>query len=120
MAWDDTKKAKVVKMYQEANPTAETSVEIVKSIAEDVEETVNGVRMILSKAGVYISKASASTGGEGKPATEKTTRVSKADSISELKEVISSAGFTPNDEVLDKLTGKQAVYLTSVIKPLIK
>ena len=56
MAWDDTKKAQAVQMYQEAEPTPETSVEIVKDIAEELLESPNGVRMILTKAGVYVRK----------------------------------------------------------------
>lgn len=120
--WDDAKKAKAVKMYQDAEPTPETSIEIVKQIAEELEETPNGVRMILSKAEVYVKKAEASgsTKTSGKTDETKTPRVSKADSLSELKSTISAAGLTPNDEIIDKLTGKQAVYFTSVIKPLIK
>ena len=33
MAWDDEKKEAVVEAYKEANPTPETSIEIVKEIA---------------------------------------------------------------------------------------
>lgn len=119
MAWDDAKKEKAVKMYLDSEPTAETSVEIVKQIAEDLEETQNGVRMILSKADVYI-KSSGTAKATKEPVEGKTTRVSKADSISELKQTISATGYAINDEVLDKLTGKQAVYLTAVIKATIK
>ena len=61
MAWDDTKKAQAVQMYQEAEPTPETSVEIVKEIAEELLESPNGVRMILTKAGVYVRKNPVST-----------------------------------------------------------
>lgn len=122
MAWDDAKKAKAVELYEKAEPTAENSVEIVKEIAEELEETPNGVRMILSKAGVYIKKDGATSTTTSKATGEKktATRVSKADSIQALKDVISAAGQDVDDEVLDKLTGKQAVYLTDVVKALIK
>jgi hypothetical protein len=120
MAWTDEKKADVVKMYLDAKPTPETSIEIVKQIAEDVEETPNGVRMILSKADVYVKKEAGSADtGTSKPSTGG-TRVSKSDSIQALKNVISAAGEEVNDEILDKLTGKQAVYLTEVFKKLVK
>jgi hypothetical protein len=59
MAWDDDKKAQAVSMYEEQEPTPETSMEIVKAIAEDLEESPNGVRMILTKAGVYVKKTPA-------------------------------------------------------------
>jgi transposase-like protein len=120
MAWTDEKKAEVVKMYLEAEPTPETSVEIVKEIAEKVEETPNGVRMILSKAEVYVKKEAGAAASSGTTKSSGTTRVSKSDSIQGLKDVIAASGQTVNDEVLDKLTGKQAVYLTEVMKTLIK
>ena len=37
-------------------------MEIVKDIADEFEESPNGVRMILTKAGVYVKKAPASGG----------------------------------------------------------
>ena len=43
-------------MYTSAEPTPETSMEIVADIAEQMGESVNGVRMILTKAGVYVRK----------------------------------------------------------------
>ena len=59
MAWDDDKKAQAVSMYEDQGPTPETSMEIVKAIAEELEESPNGVRMILTKAGVYVKKTPA-------------------------------------------------------------
>ena len=65
VAWTDESKAKAVSMYESQDPTPETSMEIVKDIAEELDESPNGVRMILTKAGVYVKKtpaAKASTG----------------------------------------------------------
>ena len=61
--WSDELKASVVKKYEAAEPTAETSTEIVKDIAEALGDgfTVNGVRVILVKAGVYIKKGVTAT-----------------------------------------------------------
>ena len=39
MAWDDDKKEQAVEMYEEQQPTPETSMEIVKEIAEQLEES---------------------------------------------------------------------------------
>jgi hypothetical protein len=50
-----------VAMYLEAEPTPENSTEIVASIAEELEQSPNGVRMILSKAEVYVKKAPAAS-----------------------------------------------------------
>ena len=116
MAWTDESKAQAVEMYTEAEPTPETSMEIVKDIAEELGESPNGVRMILTKAGVYVKKApSTSTakasGGGG-------TRVSKADAAQSLKDALSDAGQDIDDDIIDKLTGKASVYFTGVINAI--
>ena len=119
MAWTDEKKAEAVAMYEAAEPTPETSIEIVKQIAEDLEETPNGVRMILTKAEVYIKKAAASgtkSGGSG----EKSTRVSKEEAHDALKSAISDAGQDPDEDIVSKLTGKAAVYFTKLIEEITK
>ena len=58
MAWDDAKKEAVIEQYEAASPTPENSMEIVAELAEEFEESPNGVRMILTKAGVYVKKLS--------------------------------------------------------------
>ena len=50
MAWDDAKKEAVIEAYEAAEPTPENSMEIVAELAEEFEESPNGVRMILTKA----------------------------------------------------------------------
>lgn len=118
MAWTEELKAKVIEMYQAADPTPETSTEIIKDIAEEVEQSPNGVRMVLVQANVYVKKEAAAGGTK----TEKTTktggsgRVSKESSIAALKAAIVAKGATVDDDILDKLTGKAAVYLLEVIK----
>lgn len=114
MAWTDEQKEQAVAMYLEAEPTAENSMEVVKEIAEELGQSPNGVRMILSKAEVYIKKvptaseSKSGTGGGG-------TRVSKAAAIEALTAAINDAGAPIDDEILAKLTGKAAMYFTSVL-----
>ena len=117
MAWDDAKKAKAVKLYQDAEPTAETSVQIVKDIAEELGETPNGVRMILSKAEVYIKSAPAAGAAAGaKKDTKATTpKVGKDDKIAALSSAIAAAGMVPDNDILSKLTGKAADYFVGVL-----
>ena len=117
MAWDDAKKAKAVEMYQEREPTAANSVEIVKELADELEESVNGVRMILTKAGVYIKKEdtpkkAAASGGKAGAAGG--TRVSKEDSHNSLIAAIEAHGQNADSEIISKLTGKAAVYFAGV------
>lgn len=114
MAWTDEKKAEVIEAYESQNPTPDNSMEIVKDIADEFEESPNGVRMVLTKAGVYVKKAPAS-GGTSKASGATSTRVSKADAIEKLTSAISDAGQEVDEEILSKLTGKAAQYFTTVI-----
>ena len=113
MAWDDDKKADAVDMYTNSEPTPETSMEIVKEIADELGESPNGVRMILTRAGVYVKKTPASSSSSGG-----TGRVSKADAQEALSAAISDAGQEVDDSIISKLTGKAAVYLTGIINAL--
>ena len=117
MAWDDDKKARAVELYLEREPTAENTMEVVKEVADEMGESPNGVRMILTKAGKYVTKTPgakpASAGGAAKPAGG--TRVSKEASQASLVAAIEAAGQTADMEIISKLTGKAAVYLTTVI-----
>jgi transposase-like protein len=116
MAWTDESKAQAVEMYTDAEATPETSMEIVKDIAEELGESPNGVRMILTKAGVYVKKAPAS--GTAKASGGASTRVSKADAAQTLKDALSDAGQNIDDDIIDKLTGKASVYFTGVINAI--
>ena len=114
MAWDDAKKADAVEMYTNQEPTPETSMEVVKEIADELSESPNGVRMILTRAGVYVKKSttkssSNSTGGG---------RVSKADAQNTLRDAIQDAGQEVDMDINDKLTGKAAVYITGIINAI--
>lgn len=119
MAWDDAKKKKVVDLYLAGEPTPENSMEIVKEIADDLDESPNGVRMILSKAGVYVTKTAAaktSTAKSGTGTGTGTARVSKEDSQARLIAAINTIGATVDEEIISKLTGKAAVYLATIIE----
>ena len=114
MSWTDEKKQEAIDMYVEQEPTPENSMEIVADIAEQLEESPNGVRMILTKAGVYVRKtpAAKSSGGSGGG------RVSVADAQSSLTDALNDAGQEVDSAIISKLTGKAAVYFTTVINNL--
>lgn len=119
MEWTDELKAQVIKTYQGMNPTAENSAELVKQIAEEMEASPNGVRMILQKAEVYVKKAPATKSSTSKSSSgEGTKRVSKEDQITALKEAIEAAGAKVDEEILGKLTGKAAAYFAEVVKAI--
>ena len=112
MAWDDDKKAQAVDMYEAQDPTPETSMEIVKEIADELNESPNGVRMILTKAGVYVKTAQAAgnggTSGGG-------TRVSKQAAQDALVAAITDKGLEPDMDIISKMTGKAAQYFAGLM-----
>lgn len=115
--WTDELKQEVISKYEAAGPTAETSTEIIKDIAEEIEMSPNGVRMVLVQAGVYVKKEAGSTASKTTSKSgEGTKRVSKESSIAELRAAIEATGKEVDDDILSKLTGKAAVYFLSVIK----
>jgi len=118
MAWTDEAKAEVIAEYQDREPTPENSMDIVKELAEETGQTPNGVRMILSKAGVYVKKApaakAASEGGD------KPKRVSKAEQIDKLNGALTDAGVEIDNDIIEKLTGKAALYFFEVVDKLNK
>ena len=115
MAWDDDKKAQAVTMYEAAEPTPETSMEIVKDIAEELDESPNGVRMILTKAGVYVKKTPAAKSSSSTTTGGGSARVSKAAAAEALIAALSDAGQSVDEEIIAKLTGKASQYFTSII-----
>jgi predicted transcriptional regulator len=114
--WTDELKAQVVEDYQSADPTPETSMEIVSDIAENIGQTPNGVRMILTKAGVYVKKTPAV--GKASGGTTGGTRVSKEGAQQELSAALTDAGIDVDDSIISKLTGKAAKYFAEAINKL--
>ena len=100
VAWTDESKAEAVEMYTIAEPTPETSMEIVKEIAD----------------GEYVKKTPAS--GSSKSNGTGGGRVSKADAQEALSSAISDAGLEVDESIISKLTGKAAVYLTGIVEKL--
>ncbi len=111
MAWTDELKQEVVDAYLAQDPTPETSMEIVKDIAEEFEQSPNGVRMVLSRAEVYVKKAPASKSS----GSTSGGRVSKAAAQEALVAALTDAGQEVDDDIVSKLTGKAAQYFTTVL-----
>ena len=112
--WTDESKAQAIAMYEEQEPTPETSMEIVKEIADELNESPNGVRMILTKAGVYVKKTPASKSSGGGGGT--TTRVSKAAAVEDLTAAITDSGGEVDEDIVGKLTGKAAMYFAGLLR----
>jgi hypothetical protein len=116
--WTDELKQEVIGEYKAAEPTPETSMDIVTELAEKYDKTPNGVRMILTRAGVYIKKTPAKGDSSSKSGETKGTRVSKEDALAGLTAAIEAAGMEPDEDVIKRLTGKAAQYFTEVVTKL--
>ena len=117
MPWEEEKKTKAVNLYVEQEPTPDTSMEIVKDIADQLNESANGVRMILTRAGVYVKKTPAKRTGNGSTGGG---RVSVADAQQSLKNALTDAGMEPDDSIISKLTGKAANYFADILNKVNK
>lgn len=113
----DDLKAQIIQQYLDAEPTPESSVEIVKDLAEEHELSANAVRQILVLAKVYVKKDVAASTTTNKKTTsgEGSKRVSKESQIEALKAAITAKGGELDDDILSKLTGKAAAYFTKVL-----
>jgi len=116
MAWTEEDKKKVISMYQEGNPTPENSAELLKEISDSMDQTPNGVRMVLMQAGVYVKKADTPKTSPTKEGGEGTKRVSKESQIAALREAIEARNVEVDEEILSKMTGKAAAYFVTVLK----
>lgn len=118
--WTPELKEQVIKMYKEAEPTAETSTEIIKDIADTLDQSPNGVRQVLILAGEYVKKDPAASSA-GKTSSAKSSagegskRVSKESQIDALKQAIEAAGHKVDEDIVSKLTGKAAAYFASIL-----
>jgi hypothetical protein len=74
--------------------------------------------MILTKAGVYVRKTPAAKSSGG--GSTGGGRVSVADAQDKLTSVLGDAGQEVDSAIISKLTGKAAVYFTTVIENLNK
>lgn len=117
--WTDELREEVKKAYIDKNPTPETSIECLKEVAEEFDKTVNGVRMVLSKAGVYVKKE-ATTSSTTTADKDTSKRVPKAESLASLCDIIAYNGGEVDNTIIDKLTGKAAQYFYNVIKTIVE
>ena len=119
MALTDESRQQAIEAYEAAGPTPENSMEIVKQIAEDMGESPNGVRMILTKAEVYVKKAPAEGKSSSSSGNGGGTRVNKESAQQALIAALTDAGGEIDEDIISKLTGKAAVYFTTEINKIL-
>ena len=124
--WTEELKQEVVDRYLEEmekfdtdEAKAENTTEVVKALAEEFEKTPNGLRMVLTKAEVYVkkvAKTAASSGG----ASGGGKRISKAEAQAELSRMIANVDEELVDpEIIEKLTGKAAQYFVGILAKVV-
>jgi hypothetical protein len=119
--WTDEAKAALKKAYLDREPTPANSVEIVKELADEMNESPNAIRMVLQKMDVYVKKDAAATSSTTKAATgDKPVRVSKEAAHQRLNAAIQAAGQEPDSEIVSKLTGKAALHFADIIEAITK
>lgn len=115
MTWTTELKEKVKQRYLAAKPTVSTNAEIIKEIAEDIEQSPNGVRQVLVREGVYIKQEVGETKATESAAPAAGKRVSKESQIDSLRQAIKARGLEVDEEILEKLTGKAASYFAKLL-----
>lgn len=117
----ETYKDRMGEISEEDRPSH--TQEVVSALATEIGCTPNSLRTLLQRAknpdgsSVYVSKAAAKTKAPTKEGATGAKRRGKAESHADLIAAIQAmAGEAALDmEVIDKLTGKAADYITSVL-----
>lgn len=115
--WTAEQKQEVIEDYTSRNPTSENTVEIVADMAVKYSKTVNGLRMILSKGGVYVSAGKKTATAED---ADKPKRKSKQDSLDELNKLLTDNKVEVDETVTSKLTGKAAEFFIGAFNTILK
>lgn len=116
----------VISAYPE-DERPQFTTEVVKQVAEEFGIPANTARLHISRdpRGVYVKKdsgKSTTSSGEKKSGG---TRTSKAAAHAELKSAFKDAGVSEDtlaegEEIIEKLTGKAALFLTELVRSITK
>lgn len=117
ITWTDSLREQVINEYKELKPTPENSAELVKGLADQHGATVNGIRMILIKAEVYVAVKKATSGATAST-SDKPKKKTKAESLADLTKVLTDNDIEADDAIISKLTGKAADYFAEAFKSL--
>lgn len=124
--WTDELKTEVIDAYvelMEAYPEEERgkhSAEVIEQIKDDqdLEFSVNSIRTVLSRAGVYIKKATATPKASAKASGKK---MNKAEAHAELIASFRDLGVDVGDDAvaaIGKMTGVLATTLAELVRKI--
>ena len=117
--WTPELKAEAISQYveriNEYLPEDQPShtLEVIAELAATFGFTKNSMRGVVQQSEHYVKAAKKAPAVSDKPATK---RPNKAQALAELKAAITDGGAEVNDELIEKLTGIEAVYFAQVIR----
>ena len=91
------------------------TLEVIAELAAEYNFTKNSMRGVIQQSEHYVKAAKKVAATSEKPTSK---RPNKAQSMAELKAAIADGGAEVNDELIEKLTGIEAVYFTQVIRQI--
>lgn len=106
-------KARMGEIAEEERPNH--TLAVVADLASEYGLSVNGVRMLLMKANVYIKKSEKPKSAP----SDKPKRMSKEGAHTALKDAIEAGGAEADMEIITKLSGVAAQYLAATIITII-
>lgn len=116
--WTSELKAEAIAQYAERiaeylpEDQPSHTLEIVADLAKEYGFTNNSMRGVIQQSEHYVKAAKKEVVSD-KPVSK---RPNKAQALADLKAAIADGGAEVNEEMIDKLTGLEAVYFTSVIR----
>lgn len=117
MPMSDELKQEIVAAYEEAEPTPETTGQIVKDISDDQDLSPNAVRRVLSNAGVYV-KQQAKAASASKASGDKPKRKGKEEQQADLIAAVEECGLEADKSIVEKMTGKAAAHFAELFGKL--
>ena len=117
--WTPELKAEAISQYVERineflpEDRPSHTLEVIAELAAEYNFTKNSMRGVIQQSEHYVKAAKKVAATSEKPASK---RPNKAQALAELKAAISDSGAEVNEELIDKLTGIEAVYFTQVIR----
>ena len=91
------------------------TLEVIAELATEYGFTKNSMRGVIQQSEHYVKAAKKVAATSEKPASK---RPNKAQAMAELKAAIVDGGAEVNEELIEKLTGIEAVYFTQVIRQI--
>lgn len=102
----------LIKAYQDMQPTPESNSSILEALGNANDISPNSIRVFLTKKGVYVKAEQPSA---DKPIATGSKRIPKEATITKLKGLIVAKGKEVDETVIDKLTGKAALYFIDLL-----